>query len=116
MCVCTCVSGNIGKTGKKTKSTQYFKNGYAGFREAVGRSSDAVNLDLTGQLRASLRIGKDSKRAFTIGIAGQFAANKAQWMEKKYGKKIFGVTRSQKKAFLNNFNKILSDEFQRINK
>jgi hypothetical protein len=106
----------IGKTGKKTKSTQYLKRGYAEFREKVGRRSDKVNLDLTGQLRASLRIGKDSNRAFTIGIAGQFAANKAQWMEDKYNKKIFGVTSSQKKAFFTNFNKILRREFQRLNK
>lgn len=101
------------KNGKARKS-QYFPDGYKGFRAAVGRQNEAVDLFLTGSLRGDIRLGSLDGRvelAFTTDKQVQIAAGN----ESRFNKTIFAPTESEldivverwrdevSNAFLNSF-------------
>lgn len=88
-----------GKTGNKVfKSTgkahvtKFFPDGYKGFKSAIGKRSDYVNLTLFGDLRSNFsnrsRATKISANEYQTGLD---AANskKREGLENKYGKVFF---------------------------
>jgi len=82
---------NIGKKGTATKSTQYFVDGYKGLREEQGFQAKYVDLDYTGSLRASLITGTYGNNV-VLGISSAENIEKADSLEKHFGKKIFEPT------------------------
>jgi len=88
-----------GKNGKskfangKRKKTRYFSNGYKGLRQEIGRQVNTVDLSFTGKL--SREFGIDFQgRGFVIGWTTKDATAKAVQLENKYGKRIWGVSKS----------------------
>jgi hypothetical protein len=79
-----------GKKGRKGK-TRYFKTGYKGFREYVGREISVVNLQMSGKLKNDWVIETDGKNYF-IGFKSKYGSNVSKGNEEHFGKKIWGVT------------------------
>lgn len=80
--------------GKKHKS-MYIGTGYHGFRAAVGRQNNTVDLNLTGALSKSIQVGKKGGRT-VYGFTNDEKAELAENLEKKYkGKKIFLTSRNE---------------------
>lgn len=83
----------ITSAGNERKS-MYFKNGYAGFRQTVGRPIDKVNLYLTGSLMNSIKEGISGDYA-VVAFATEKMSIIARGHEKKYGKSIFAPSESE---------------------
>lgn len=102
----------IGKTGKtvfkngKKHKTQYFIDGYKGYRSSQGRDSARVNLTLTGSLFASWQRMKTSSGE-VIGFLSKKKGDIAERLEQHFDKgRIFGVTnddRKDTKEIINNW-------------
>jgi hypothetical protein len=71
------------KNGKKRKS-QYFADGYAGFRAQVGRQNQKVDLNLTGNLQDSLQGGVTNK-GLALAFINSKSSRLSQDLEDKYG-------------------------------
>lgn len=101
----------VGKTGKKTKKTQYLGGGYKEFRQKVGRSTERVNLDLTGSLRLSMDVGnhKDGK---AIGFTSPRAFEIARGNEQRFGTIIFRLTKQERATF----RKVVARKIRQIRK
>ncbi len=82
------------KNGNSRRS-QYFKNGYAGFREFMGRDIGTVNLDLTGNLQNSISSGTNANVA-TIAFLNTEAQDLAGYLEERFsGKNIFAASQGE---------------------
>lgn len=90
-----------GKTGKskfrsgKAHTSKYFAEGYAGFRNAVGRDASKVNLTLTSKLQNEFiaqRLGK----GYVLGFTSSYGSDLRRAFETKYGARIWGVTRQDR--------------------
>ncbi len=99
----------IGKTGKKTKKTQYFGGGYKEFRAKAGREANKVNLDLTGSLRLSMKIA-DYKGGKVIYLDQKDSVAKARGNEDRFKKAIFEATRQEAEKV----NAVIERNVQRI--
>lgn len=93
------VKGKTGKSefknGKKHK-TKYFSEGYKGFRSQIGRQTSKVDLNLTGQLSKEFGIEAQGKD-YVIGFTTQEAVDKANGNEERFGKRIWGLSKDDKK-------------------
>lgn len=102
----------IGKTGKKTKKTQYFEGGYKEFRQKAGREANKVNLDLTGSLRLSMAVG-NYNNGKVIFFNQPESIKKARGNEERFGKKIFGASKQERELFTNtvakHINSVIND-------
>ena len=94
----------------KLKGQTFFKGGYKELRGKLGRENDFVNLDLTGSLRLSVKVGQISGNA-AVGITGNEDAKKAKDNENRFKKVIFGASQGEienlKKTFLTDFKRQL---------
>ena len=71
------------KNGKQRKS-QYFQDGYAGFRAQVGRQNQKVDLNLTGNLQDSLQGGLTDK-GLALAFINSEGARLSEHLEQRYG-------------------------------
>lgn len=104
----------IGKTGKskfkggkkkgEDHTSRYFEGGYNQYKSAIGRNTiGSVNLSLSGQLNNQLTI-KPTENGYGIGWLGDTKKSGkkslpmidlAKALEKKYGKRIWGLTEEE---------------------
>lgn len=97
------------KNGKRRRS-RYLPGGYAEFRRLVGRKSDFINLDLTGQLRSSIKVGRQGGR-LVIGIETTRNIKLRRSLERRFGK-VFTPTDQEATAFSNYVADKLGDLFE----
>lgn len=81
------------KNGKPRKS-QYFPDGYNGYRSTVGRPTDRVNLFLTGSLQGSILPGTTNGNP-SLSIATDDELKKADGNEQRFGKVIFAPSEEE---------------------
>jgi hypothetical protein len=86
------------KNGKPHKTT--YVNSYKDYRGRVGRKTDKVNLNLTGKLQSELNLVVVNNKA-DIGFISSYGGTISEAMEDKYGKKIWGVSKEDKKDIQN---------------
>lgn len=103
-----------GKKGHKTKSTTYIGAGYKAFRDIVGRSSENVNLHLTGGLSLSIKSGKTGNN-IVIGFVDEKQALKARRLEQKYQKDIFSLNEHELNVFQNAVSKEINYLLKQFN-
>jgi hypothetical protein len=94
----------IGKTGKtvfkngKKHKTQYFSDGYKGYRASQGRDASRVNLYLTGSLFSNFQNVKTAN-GYTIGFLSAKKGKIADGLEEHFGgQRIFGITDNDRKV------------------
>jgi len=95
------------KNGRSRKS-QYFEDGYAGFRAQVGRQTERVDLNLTGNLRDSVEIGTRNN-GLGIEIRDGENARLSQQLESKYGN-VFEPSDKEVEEVLNEVEEVIFDE------
>jgi hypothetical protein len=88
-----------------------FPGGYKEFRAKVGRQNKFVNLDLTGSLRLSVKVGKSGKLT-AIGFDAAEGRKRATENEERFKKRIFGLTDEERALFINR----VASEIDRIQK
>lgn len=80
---------NTGKT--------YFKGGYAEYKRIIGKNPGFVNLRNTDQMMMDYGLqGTNLSYGFGFQNTGNF--NKSQWMEEKYRKQIFDLSRNEERV------------------
>lgn len=93
---------NTGKT--------FFKGGYKEYKNKIGFSGSKVNLENTGQMRQDFSIIDISITALGLGFKNQLNADKSDWMEDKYDKKIYSPTKKENETAI----KVIEFEINRI--
>jgi len=93
------------KNGNPRKS-QYFADGYFGFRSVVGRQNQKVDLRVTGSLQGSIQ-ANENRVAFNNDT--QF--EKAKGNEKRFNKVIFSASESELKAIEDVWEKEVTNAF-----
>lgn len=83
---------NTGKT--------YFKGGYAEYKTDIGKNPGYVNLDNTSQMKGDYGVIVNGDELGN-GFQNDVNADKARWMEEKYGKDIFALTDSEFDLYVN---------------
>jgi len=76
------------KVGRKGNKTFYSKTGYKGYREAVGRQSETVDLNLTGATFQATGVGQGQGGKIAFGIKNRRAAEIMDSNEQRFGKII----------------------------
>lgn len=67
----------------KTKKSQYFADGYSGFRAQVGRQNSKVDFNLTGNLQESI-VGGTKKNGIVLGYRNTDAEELAENLEERF--------------------------------
>ena len=91
------------KNGKPHK-TGYFV-GYKGFRTAIGRETNIVNLQLSGKLFKDWSMLQQGN-TWVIGFRSKYGTQVAEGNEQHFGKQIWGVTQKDKEQI-----KVIEQEF-----
>lgn len=81
------------KQARNTGKT-YFPGGQAEYKRAIGKNPGYVILDDTGQMKADYGL-VGSGLDWGFGFQNDFNYDKSQWMEKKYFKFIFDLSRNE---------------------
>lgn len=89
------------KNGKERKS-QYFPDGYSGYRAQVGRESEKVNLNLTGQTQQELGSPTVRNGLPSIEFVNDKTVEIAAGNEEHFGKTIFAVLEQEIDTFVEN--------------
>jgi len=76
--------------------TKYFDNGYKGFRNYIGRTSNKVNLQLSGNLKANYQIQKTTN-GYNIGFLSNKYTLISKGLEEHFNTKIWGVSQRDRK-------------------
>lgn len=84
----------IKKTQPK-KGWVLVKGGYSQFRKISGLQNNFVDLQLTGDLKRSLRL-QPRRKAVDVVIRGKFNIKKVDDNEDRFNKKIFGLSKSER--------------------
>ena len=88
---------------KKNQARQtgktYFKGGYRQYKSLIGKGANTVNLRNTDQMMMDLGTTVVAKGKYGIGFSNQFNADKAEWNEERYDKKIFETTTQEDNTF-----------------
>lgn len=87
------------KQARNTGKT-YFKTGYAEYKTDISKNPGYVNLDNTGQLKADYGLIVNGDQ-LAFGFQNDVNADKAGWMETKYGKDIFSLTDPEFDLYIN---------------
>lgn len=94
---------------KKNQARQtgktYFKGGYSEYHGAIGKGSDNVILDDTGQMKQDLNLLKNGTD-WAFGFQNDVNGNKMAWMNEKYKKEISHATDQE----VNLFSQVLQDQ------
>lgn len=88
------------QTGKTT-----FKGGYAEYKSAIGKNPGFVNLRNTDQMMMDYGI-QGSALSYGFGFQNGDNYKKSQWMEEKYKKNIFDLSRHEENVLTN----VLTDQ------
>jgi hypothetical protein len=87
------ISISKSKQARNTGKT-YFKGGYAEYKRAVGKNPGYVNLRNTDQMMMDYGlVGSNGNYGF--GFQNTENAKKSHWMEDKYFKVIFDISRNE---------------------
>lgn len=81
------------KQARNTGKT-YFKGGYAEYKRAVGKNPGFVNLRNTEQMMMDYGL-VGSVGNYGFGFQNPENAKKSEWMEEKYFKNIFDISRNE---------------------
>lgn len=105
----------IGKTGKsKFKSgedhkSRYFAGGYNEYKTTIGRNEiGKVNLSLSGQMNSQLTV-METANGYGIGWPNAEMKSRAIHFEKKYGKKIWSLSKKELEHTISEAKKMVSD-------
>lgn len=91
------------KSQAKQTGKTYFKGGYRQYKSILGKGSSFVNLRNTDQMQMDLSTQVVGNNEFSIGFNNEFNADKAEWNEEKYKKKIFDTTIKEDNLFVRVF-------------
>ncbi len=89
----------IKKNGKLYKLI-LLPGGYKQLRAIQGRKTDKVNLNYSGKLQSELNLVVVNNKA-DIGFTTSYGGTISEALEDKYGKKIWGVSKADKKEIIN---------------
>jgi hypothetical protein len=81
------------KQARNTGRT-YFKGGYAEYHGAIGKGSDRVNLRATDQMMMDYGL-QGGAGDYGFGFQNSDNYEKSQWMENKYQKEIFDISKNE---------------------
>ena len=91
-------STNPASIGKKQQARQtgrtYFKGGYAEYKTAIGKNPGYVNLRNTDQMMMDYGIVGSSLN-YCFGFQNSENFEKSQWMQNKYQKPIFDISKNE---------------------
>lgn len=97
----------------KPRKSQYFGDGYSGFRAFMGRDVSTVNLDLTGDLFNS--IGSGTRQATSVVEFRNAASSElAGHLEVKYGKVIFAANTEEVAALTDRLVQAAEEVLQKL--
>ncbi len=88
--------------GRKTDGSLigvYSKAYYARRVKEKGRTNKDINLTYTGQMFQDLSVGVGDNGSYTVGFQNQFNADKAGWMEERFGT-IFQISENEMNDFI----------------
>jgi hypothetical protein len=88
------------KSQAKQTGKTYFKGGYRQYKSILGKGASFVNLRNTDQMMMDLSTQLVAVNQFGIGFNNEFNAEKMEWMEEKYGKKISDTTNKEDDLFV----------------
>lgn len=94
---------NTGKT--------VFKGGYAEYKRAVGKNPGFVNLRNTDQMMMDYGL-QGSSLQYGFGFQNTENFKKYQWMEEKYKKPIFDISKNEENVLTNVLTDLLIKEIQ----
>jgi hypothetical protein len=104
----------IGKTGsRKFKNgnphkSEYFGDGYSGFRAKVGRQNQKIDLNLTGNLQDSIATGL-TQTGLQLGFINGAAAELADHHDTRFGE-IFTTSDEEQDAVIEVMSEIIIEE------
>jgi hypothetical protein len=100
---------NIGKTGKKIKTTYY--TSYQSFRKAMGRESGFMNFRLNNELQSDFlaSLAEISPNNLQLKLRSEINANKRAGLEQR-----FGAIFTPSEAEVNDFVSVVTDEINLI--
>lgn len=87
------------RQAKQTGKT-YFKGGYRQYKSLLGKGASFVNLRNTDQTMMDLGTQVVGNNEFGIGFTNEFNADKMEWTEEKYKKKIADTTTKEDNLFV----------------
>lgn len=88
------------KSQAKNTGKTYFKGGYRQYKSLLGKGASFVNLRNTDQMQMDLSTQVVGNNEFSIGFNNEFNADKMEWNEEKYGKKIADTTVKEDNLFV----------------
>ncbi len=103
-----------GKNGKakfkngRVRKSMYMAGGYKEYRETVGRQTETVDLNLTGNLSTQITTGR-TKQGVVLGFVDDDSSNLADKLEAKYGKDIFSVSDREEEAVLQTIKEVIQE-------
>lgn len=74
-----------GLNSSNSQIGEYTSKAYINFRKRKGLRTDKVNLELTSRMRQDYSIVKATKKQVILGFKSPRNADKADWMEDRYG-------------------------------
>lgn len=91
------------KSQAKQTGKTYFKGGYRQYKSLLGKGASFVNLRNTDQMQMDLSTQVVGNNQFNIGFNNEFNADKMEWNEEKYKKKIADTTNKEDNLFVKVF-------------
>jgi hypothetical protein len=88
------------KKNDKNYKLILLKGGYKKLRELQGKKTNVVNLNYTSKLQSELNLVVVNNKA-DIGFTTSYGGTISEALEDKYGKKIWGVSKADKKEIIN---------------
>lgn len=88
------------KSQAKNTGKTYFKGGYRQYKSLLGKGASFVNLRNTDQMQMDLSTQVVGNNEFSIGFNNEFNADKMEWNEEKYRKKIADTTNKEDNLFV----------------
>jgi hypothetical protein len=98
----------------KNRKTRYYAGGYKAFRASIGRQTSSVNLSLSGKLSKEFGIIASGSNSIDIGYTTKYAKDIAKGQEKRFNKKIWGVSREDKKVVNQIVNRFVKNRLKNV--
>lgn len=83
------------KNQARNTGRTYFKGGYAEYKSAIGKNPGFVILRNTDQMMMDYGLLALGNNTFGFGFQNEKNFQKSQWMEAKYSKKIFSLSKAE---------------------
>ncbi|MCQ4139234.1 hypothetical protein [Chryseobacterium sp. EO14] len=104
-----------GAKDAKGKGLGKYSNRYAKYRQAKGRQTKVVDLELTGSLRRDFKVLKNENN-IAIKVTSESEQKKVKYLEENYKTKIFSLNDEEYNACLNKSARLILDEIINIYK